>query len=404
MPKKVFFVLLSVFLLVFGAFISGTILTPYAKGMGGTWLSVGVLSSSMYVVRLFVGVPVGRLADRKGSITVLKYSLAMFPAIAIVYWAADSVPTLIVARLFHGLASAMLLPMAMAYLGEISPEGEEGRYMSIYNAVFLAASGIGPLISTLLVELFHTYRVTFAFLFLLAVIAMLVLLVSQRNPPERKAVEKKRKVPETAPASIGGLFTNTGLIALSAIYIALAVISGLIGFFILPFLTDRGISLFHAGIIIAIYNLVSGIIQIPLGRLADRWDKQRMTLVSGVIAAAALFLFPAVSKLWIMTATILILAAGSASLLAASSALSTIVGREAGMGSTMGFLNTANSIGMIFGCLSLSLMPYTGWGFDAFFVLSGGIMIVSTAVFWIVWWQSERNSCMQAAGRKEAGA
>jgi MFS transporter, DHA1 family, multidrug resistance protein len=385
MPKKVAFVLLSVFMLVLGAFISGTILTPYAKSLGGTWLSVGVLSSSMYVVRLFVGVPIGRLADRKGTLTVLKYSLILFPFIAIVYWVSGNVPALIGARLFHGLASAMLLPMAMAYLGQVSPEGEEGRYMSIYNAVFLAASGIGPLISTMLADRFHSYRVTFISLFVLAVLALIILLASLKINTGSEIHAKPGQTVEMNRISTAALYKNTGLLALSLIYIALAVISSLIGFFILPFLTARGIPLLYAGMIIAIYNLVSGMIQIPFGRLSDRYDKYRITMLAGIVTSAALLLFPATNNPWVMAIAIAVIAIGSAALLSASSAFSAIVGRETGMGSSMGFLNTANSAGMIFGCISLSLMPYTPYGFEAFFFLSGSITIVCTVLFSVLW-------------------
>ena len=55
MPRTVLLVLLAVFLLLLGTFISGTILTPYAQSLGANLFSIGVLSRSMYIVRSLVG-------------------------------------------------------------------------------------------------------------------------------------------------------------------------------------------------------------------------------------------------------------------------------------------------------------------------------------------------------------
>lgn len=64
MKKSFIFVLASSFLLILGTYISGTILTPYAINIGATWFQVGVLSGSMYVIRLLFGTYIGKIADR----------------------------------------------------------------------------------------------------------------------------------------------------------------------------------------------------------------------------------------------------------------------------------------------------------------------------------------------------
>ena len=66
MRKEFFLVCSSLFLLIFGTYVSGSILVPYARSMGGTALDVGIVYSSMFVVRLVLGAPIGRLADRRG--------------------------------------------------------------------------------------------------------------------------------------------------------------------------------------------------------------------------------------------------------------------------------------------------------------------------------------------------
>ncbi len=391
MSKALIFVLTAVFLLVLGTFISATILTPYAMTMGATWLQIGILSGSMYTVRLFIGTPTGRLADRKGSLVVLKYSLLLYPFIAIAYWFSFNIYSLIGARLLHGIASAMMLPMAMAYIGQASPEGMEGRYMSTYNLCVMLASGIGPFISTVVAGLFN-HRATFIILFVLAVIALLILLYSQKE--QRTMYESYNTVDIVKKERFNAinLFKNAGLMALSFANIALSVVASLVGFFLILFLEYKGLSFIFTGSILAIYNIISGIVQIPIGRIIDKYSKFVITLLSGFGTAVALLFFTFSSNIFIIGVAIILLAFGTAALSSATSALSIIVGREIGMGSTMGFLSTANSIGMIFGCISLSLMPTMKFKYEAFFYFSCFIVIVSTCLFAILWSRPKSNS------------
>lgn len=388
MRKALIFVLSAVFLLVLGAFISGTILTPYAQDMGATWIQIGILSGSMYAVRLFIGAPVGRLADRKGTLTVLKISLMLFPFIAAAYYFAFDINSLIGARLLHGVASAMLLPMGMAYVGQASPDGMEGRYMGLYNLCVLLASGIGPFISTIVAGVFN-YRATFILLFAFAVVALLVVISLKDMDAGRRSIDKPQNA-EVKRKAID-LLKDKRLLALSLANIALSVVSSLVGFFILPFLETRSIDLIFTGSIIAIYNILSGVVQLPLGKIMDKHNKFLIVLMSGVATSVVMLMFPLSQSLLTMGIAMTLTALGSAILLASTSALSVMVGRELGMGSTMGFLSTSNSIGMIFGCLSLSLMPGMGFKFESFFYLSSAVMLICTILFAVLWAKRERS-------------
>ena len=140
----------------------------------------------MYVVRLLFGTPIGRLSQKKGAKTILTYSLMLYPFIAVAYWISWNIPSLIAARLFHGIASAMMLPMAMAYIGEISPIGQEGRYMGIYNTILFVASASGPLAGGLIYDKFGI-RHAFLTLFLLALSSVIIILAFTRSDSSKKS-------------------------------------------------------------------------------------------------------------------------------------------------------------------------------------------------------------------------
>lgn len=381
MNKQAFLVLLAVFLLVFGATASATILTPYARELGAPWALIGVLTASMYLVRLVFGAPIGRLADRRGVVGVLRISLALFPLIAVVYWLARDVYALIGARLLHGMASAMLLPMAMAYMGQLSPAGEEGWYMGVYNAVYFLATALAPVAAAIITDHYRAYRPNFVFLFLLALVALASISATRGGRP---GVARPRAGDTRSQAPLRALIADRNLMALGGIQVASAMVSALVGFFLLPFLRQRGVGLIVTGSIIAVYNLLTGLIQLPAGRLADRLDKYRTVLASGFAAAAALLLFPSAGVAWSTIAVTAVTAVGSALMLAAASAAAVEEGRRLGMGITMGFLNTAFSGGMVLGCLALGLAP-GGGNLNNFFYLAGGVVAVCVGFYAAVW-------------------
>ena len=404
MQKSFFYVLISTFLLVLGTYISGTILTPYARDMGATWFQTGILTGSMYIIRLFFGTPIGRLADKRGTLIVLRYSLFLYPFIAAAYYFAGNIAALIGARLLHGIASAMMLPMGMAYVGDTSPSGKEGKYMSIYNLSVILASGSGPIMSTMIADTYN-YKVTFQVLFVLAILAYLVIQFSfweqkkngfladvSKDKPDCKANGTGKQSEREKFSLIKSFKQSGGLWALGLANLSLAAVTSLVGFFFLPFLEVRGLSLRYTGVFIAVYYLVSGVVQLPLGKIIDKHNKYAAALISGFGTAFAVLLFPFTHSIAALTIVMILTALASASFLTTVSSLSIIIGRERGMGNTMGLLNSVNSGGMIFSCVLLGLLPGEGSYYNLFFYFTGIAIIVSTLLFAILWPANRRNT------------
>lgn len=379
MRKDVILLCISVFLLVLGTYVAGTILTPYAESLRASSIFVALITGGLYMMRLFIGVPIGKLADRKGSLTVLTYSLILYPLIAISYWVAFNSWTLLGARLLHGIASAMMLPIAMAYIGKASPVNQEGYYMGFYNTVILIASGLGPQMATVITS-FYGLKSTFIVLFILAFIALVLILFLRNYTPENSIPQNFENTPDEPK----NLWNNMNLLALGSINIAISVVLSLMGFFFIKFPLSRGINIISVGSMLAIYNLLTGLIQIPLGKVLDRWNKYQFTVISGVLVSVMLLLFPLCNSLPVMILFVALLGFLSAVVLASSSAMSTILGRSIGMNSTMGFLGTASSLGMVLGCFVLSIFP-DKFGIDSIFYLSGGIFILCVFLFAVLW-------------------
>jgi MFS transporter, DHA1 family, multidrug resistance protein len=381
MRKDVIFLCVSVFLLTLGTYVAGTTLTPYAESLGATNVFLGLIISSLYIVRLFTGVSIGKWADRKGSLKILTYSLSLYPFIAILYWIAFNSWTLLGARLLHGLASAMMLPIAMAYIGDASPLNKEAHYMGAYNMTIFIASGLGPQIATI-VAANYGLKSVFIVLFLLAIVALFLILL-QRNKIHNNIIISD-KINKDFSIKTDFSWKNSRLIALSSINIAMAVVLSLMGFFFIKFSLSHKVDLISIGLLLALYNLVTGLVQIPLGKMLDCRNKYLFTLSAGIILSLLLLIIPMFKSFYLMILLIIILGILSAIVISASSALSISLGRSIGMNSTMGFLGTATSVGMILGCIFLSIMPGI-FGDGSIFYISGIIFLSGVIIFAFLW-------------------
>jgi len=88
----------------------------------------------------------GRLSDRVGRKSLMIAGLGLYAAISVLYVVADSLWQVGLFRLLQGIGSVMVLPLAQAYVGDMTPVGKEGRYMNAFYASQFTGIAIGPLL------------------------------------------------------------------------------------------------------------------------------------------------------------------------------------------------------------------------------------------------------------------
>jgi MFS family permease len=96
---------------------------------------------------------IGNLSDRWGRKGFLLAGLLVYAAVGLLFPQATSVVNLIAIRALHGIGSAMIVPVAMAYVSGMAPPGQEGRYMGMLNIAIFAGIGGGPLLGGVFTDL-----------------------------------------------------------------------------------------------------------------------------------------------------------------------------------------------------------------------------------------------------------
>jgi len=343
MMKKVFPVLaISMFASMLGAGVISPLLPLYSESMGATGIWIGITFASFSISRSILLPFIGRLSDRRGRKLFLCIGLAGYAIISLGYVLANNINHLILTRLVQGAASGMILPIAMAYIGDLSPEGEEGKWMGYANAAFFSGFAVGPLLGGTLADWFGMNAAFFTMggVNLLAFLLVIFLL------PE----VSRQKMATTPHSSYREMGASRMLRGLFSYRVAYAISRASLFSFLSIFATScLSLSTTLIGIVLTTHIALITLFQPYLGRIADRYNRRAMIILGSIINFTFLALIPLTHNFWQLLGLSVLGSLGAGISLPAATALSVTEGRKFGMGSTMSILMMAMSIGMATG-------------------------------------------------------
>jgi len=336
MIKKVFPILaLSIFSSMLGAGIIAPLLPLYAESMGASGIWIGMIFTGFSLSRAIFIPLIGRLSDRKGRKAFLCAGLLFYAVISLGYIWADSLLQLTLVRLIQGVAAAMILPIVQAYVGDVSPEGEEGKWMGYFNAAFFAGFGLGPLMGGTLTDHFGM-TVAFSTMGGLNLLAFLIAVFLLPEVKGKASLQISLKDMAASPMT-RGLFTFRLTFAggMGALFTFLPILATIY----------LGLSASQTGLLLALIILLMSLFLPFSGRIADRFNRRTLVVIGSFINVAFFTLIPLAHDFWQISVICVVGALGGGIAMPAASALAVEEGRKFGMGTTIALFTLGMSIG-----------------------------------------------------------
>jgi MFS family permease len=368
--------LFSVFVTVIGVGIVVPLLPIHAHGLGAGGFQIALIFGAYAMSRALFLPVFGPWSDRRGRKRFLTVGLFAYAIISIALAYLDSIAALVVIRLLHGVASAMLIPVFQAYAADLAPAGREGRIMGVYGTVVLVGMSLGPFVGGLVNDHWGLHA-TFWIMGLLALAGFAV--CAAMLPPASS--EPVLRIAKQRHAWLD-LLRDRGLASLFAFRFAYVVCVGIIWAFV-PLYASFKLSLSSAsiGLIITLGIAAGGLLNTPMGVVADRVNKKGLVVTGGLLAACGMLAFQ-----WSDTHRVFILVsvcfgAGGGICMPALMALAAQKGsRSDAMASVMALMTVAHSLGMLAGALLGGLVMDV---FDLRWVFPAGfaVMLGSTLHF-----------------------
>jgi MFS family permease len=276
----------------------------------------------------------------------------------------------------------MIVPIARAWVGDIAPRGEEGKWMGYFNTAFMAGMGTGPLLGGVIAN-YYSMDAAFATmggLMFMAFVAATFFLHESGQRKEKDQVELSfRKM--SGSGLFRGLFMYRTMSQMSR--------GGFMAFFPLYCGVHIGLGTMLIGVLVAVHLYLVSFLQILSGRIADRLDRKRLLIMGSLLDFVLLAMTPLTSTFWQLLGLIIIRSISASISMPADFALSIEEGRRFGMGSTIAALALAASIGMGIGPILSGIFADLG-GIQSVFYFTGGVGILGIILF--SWYSRQRSS------------
>ena len=339
--------LLAIFIALLGVGIIAPIIPIYAVDLGATGITLGLMVAAFSISQGGLQPVVGSLSDRRGRKRFLVAGLSIYAVVGLTYTLATSVEHLIVIRLFHGVGSAMIAPIVMAYIGDLAPQGQEGKYMGMLNVALFAGYAGGPVLGGVFRDVIG---INSAFYAMSALTAASLGLILTLLPPEGS--DRKRRSNTGLLTTLKQMLHNTRVIGILLPRIGTTIVM-IPTLAFLPILMDRlmGATGIEIGIVISVRTIVNAGLQAPFGRIADRHNKVVLILTGCFITSACVFVVPSATNFLQLVWLSGFMGVGEALVWPTLGAIAVEEGHRYGQGSMMGVFNMAMSAGVLIGSL-----------------------------------------------------
>jgi len=377
MNYKIFGTLfVSLFSVILGVGIVTPLLPVFAHDLGASGFLIGLLFGSFSLSRTIFLPVFGRMSDIKGRKPFILIGLLSYAIISIVFMYINDPIMLIVCRFFQGIASALIMPVVQAYVGEMAPKGQEGVQMASFNISVFASLSLGPLLGGYINDQWNL-QTAFIVMGVLAFASFLAALIFLPPTKEEHYRQKRQKViPWTK------VLNDKIVLGLFVFRLTYTTCIGMIWAFLPVYATNAfHLSSSKVGILLMLGVFISGLLQIPMGYLADRVSRNLLIMFGGIVVCLSVFGFQYSEGFWSLFIINTCFGIGGGISNPAVMASSIIIGKKKRMmGSVVSFLTMGHSLGMLMGSLIAGIIMDISGILSAFYI-GGWIMAAGLLIF-----------------------
>jgi MFS transporter, DHA1 family, multidrug resistance protein len=357
------------------------VLALFAESLGAGPERIGLIVSVSTLTGVLLKLPSGALSDIYGRRFLLRIGVVAFGLPPFFYPFISDLDALTALRFFHGLATAIFAPSALATVAELYRE-RRGAALGTYTACTQSGSLLGPFIGGYLV-----YAAGFSSAFVTAgvfgCIAILLFYSLHLDVATPRANEKGLA---TVMAEIWKGFVivaqNRKVLITSSTDAAKMIANGALMAFLPLYGVSVGLNPGEVGLLFTVQAFTSFFSKPIMGRVSDRVGRQPLIVIGLLICASTFVCIPQFS----MFLVLLMLSAGfgfgeavvsssSSALVADSSEFKTL---GAGMGMQGTIMDIGHASGPMLAGVLIANMSYAG----AFSVIAG-IQVLAAGVFWL---------------------
>lgn len=359
--------------LYYGAFyLYIPVLPQYVEMLGGTPADIGLVGGAFGLSSFIIRPYLGKLANKWGRKRMMLLGTISFAVLFLLFGRVTGVVALVVLRLAHGVCLAMYLAASAAYIADYAPVDRRGEVLGIYQTCSVVSMAIFPAVGIWILQHTQSYPFLFNVTFATALICFFVLLPLKESSPVYNKEQKLDLLP---------IFKRRVIFMCSLCLLGASLVYGAILTFLPIYAPQRHVT--DYGVFFVVYALATMGSRVFAGKLSDRIDRRLVILPFSLLVAFAALGFLILDSIWILGIIAVLFGLGYGALVPALTALVVDVTRPEERGPALGFFTAFIEVGIVVGAMGLGFITEL-LGYANMFALSGIIVLVITAAFWLL--------------------
>ena len=342
--------------------------------------TVGFIAAASTVVGIVVSLPAGILSDIIGRRRVIVIAAIVFASAPFIYLLVTEPCHLVLVRVYHGFATAMLGPVAMAAVADTFDSGR-GERMGWYSSATMVGRFLAPFVGGALI-----FGNDFHWVYLVAGIVGILALIPALKLPRRATArispgEVIKKERGEIKRDIVAMLTQRGILATSVVEAVQYFAFGCLEVFLPIHLSEQlGFKPLTIGLLFTIQIAVATLAKPWMGRLSDRYGRVAAITVGLLLGAVSIAAITWSNSYVVVAILAGLFGLGLAAVTASSAALVADLAKQSSYGGALGILSSVMDIGHSAGPMAGGLLIAT-YDYRATFGVIGGILASTSLAF-----------------------
>lgn len=399
LPNNPFRLLCTVgFFAIFSSTMSKSPVLPlFAKGLGASESVIGLIAAASTITGIIAGMPAGVLSDLFGRRKVIIFAGSIFAVAPFLYLFVNNSWQLVAVRVFHGLATAVFGPAALAYVADLFESGR-GEKMGLYSSSTLIGRSIAPFLGGALLTVFAAisfwhYRCVYL---VCGIAGIIMFLGTLTLPSKRKLTESTQSHSSLSEKfrqtrnGLSAVIRHKGILVTSATHAVQYFGYGAYEVFLPLYAKSIGISDWMIGILLGVKVLTLTFTKPFMGRLSDATGRNGQIVVGMIAGSLGLGLIPFFHSFFALIILSLFLGTSMAMVTSSTSALVADMSKGA-YGSAMGVMSTIMDIGQASGPIIVGFLIAKS-GYISGYSFAAALFLIVSIIFPVLIRGSQRNA------------
>lgn len=369
---------------IFSSTISKSPVLPlFAAHLGADPSGVGLVAAASAFTGIIASIPAGVLADRFGKKRMLVASGLVFATAPFLYMFVTNLWQLALVRFFHGFATAIFIPVALALVAGLHESGR-GEKLGWFSTATLFGRFGAPVAGGAVIGLFASSpRTGFGGVYMLCGAAGILAMYFILRLPGNDTAGHRATDLTAAISGFRSAVSNKGILVTSAVEASILFAYGTFETFLPLYAVESGHSVYSVGLILSSQVITLALTKPLMGRFSDRHGRRPQIVAGAVVGAACMAGISLFSGLVPLIMLGILFGLSMSVVTSATSAFIADMSRREGLGSSMGILGSVMDIGHTTGPIVSGVIAASS-GFSYAFIGTAAVLLLSTAAFSVV--------------------